>query len=151
MIQITIEGNPIPKARARVVRRGGLSISYDPKEKEKENVQKKMIDESNKEFFGKKGEIDHKPSNLAMAEFLDVDIEFHMPIPKSFSNSKRIRIKGTFHNKKPDGSNLFKFYEDCANGILFKDDSKIVKASFKKVYSENPKTIITVKELKNCL
>jgi hypothetical protein len=48
------------------------------------------------------------------------------------------------HDVKPDLSNLIKFYEDCANGILFHDDKQIVELKSKKKYSLNPRTVITV-------
>lgn len=148
-MQITIPGNPIPKARARTFRVGKKSTTYDPQCKEKRFIQAQMINELNKMFLGKESENLKDAIKIAKADFFRVDMEFHMPIPKSSTKGFKSKMAmGGYHNKKPDITNLAKFYEDCANGILFKDDSQIVECFFKKTYSENPKTVITITELK---
>ncbi len=47
-------------------------------------------------------------------------------------------------NKKPDCSNMLKFYEDAANEVLFPDDCMIVSGDFKKEYDEIPRTEIEI-------
>lgn len=71
-----------------------------------------------------------------------------MPIPKSYSKKARLKSIGEPHQKKPDISNLIKFTEDALNEILWEDDSVIAEIKAKKIYSEEPKTIITVEKLK---
>ena len=70
-----------------------------------------------------------------------------MPIPKSYSKTARLKAVGEPHQKKPDISNLIKFTEDALNEVLWEDDSCISEITAKKVYSEEPKTIITVEKI----
>lgn len=68
-----------------------------------------------------------------------------MPIPKGISNKKR----GEWHElkphvKRPDLDNLVKTVCDALNGIAFEDDSALVQIVASKIYSENPRTEITL-------
>jgi len=81
-------------------------------------------------------------------ESIKVEFEYHMPIPKSYSKKARLKAVGEPHQKKPDISNLIKFTEDALNEILWEDDSVIAEIKAKKIYSEEPKTISTVKKLR---
>jgi len=73
---------------------------------------------------------------------LHLDIVFFMKIPK------RIRTISPFHLFKPDLSNLIKFYEDIATGILYRDDCLISKITASKIYDKNPRTEFTVVTMK---
>jgi len=137
---IVIPGDPIPKARARIFQRKKKSIAYDPQGDKKEYVRNKIKYEL--KIASQRNE------NNISNDFLEVDMEFHMPIPVSTSKTVKEKMKlGSYHNRKPDASNMYKFYEDCANGVLYQDDSQIVKGSFKKIYSENPRTIININSI----
>ena len=48
-------------------------------------------------------------------------VTFIIPMPKSWSDKKKIEMDGTAHQQKPDSSNLIKALEDA----LFTDDSAI--------------------------
>jgi Holliday junction resolvase RusA-like endonuclease len=63
-----------------------------------------------------------------------------MPRPKNKKNAK-------YHVSRPDGDNLLKFWADSANGILFEDDSQIVKFSVLKIYADIPYWQFRVTEL----
>lgn len=88
---------------------------------------------------------------LAQDVAFEVDWYFYMPIPKSFSQVKKNACKWGLieHTSKPDRSNLEKFYEDCANGILWKDDSQITRGKIIKRYcnDDNPRTEIEMKPI----
>ncbi len=150
-MKIVIPGDPIPKARARVFTRNKKSMAYDPQDKQKTNVTNKIIYETNQALMSPDPEIVKEAHNLAKAESFRVDWSFYMPIPKTFSKSKRMALVGEHvpHTCKPDVSNLIKFYEDCGNKIIFRDDSQICKGSFEKVYSENPRTVINITAINN--
>jgi Holliday junction resolvase RusA-like endonuclease len=65
-----------------------------------------------------------------------------------FQTPKRSKTKtGTYYAGRPDADNLLKFYADISNGIIFKDDSQIVRLSAIKVYDETPRTIFTITPL----
>jgi Holliday junction resolvase RusA-like endonuclease len=150
-MQIIIPGPPIAKARHRRKKLGnGMIIDYDPQEAKKKYIKAVIIRIIHQALNSDDRETVKEASNLASGEAFDMDLAFYMPIPKSSSKRKRTALAGDciFHNKKPDFDNLSKFYCDAANGILYHDDSQIVKGSFKKVYSENPRTVITITSLK---
>lgn len=135
-MKITIPGNPIPKARARVTRKG---FAFDPQEKQKKQVCK-ILEQSVREYY-EKNENRKEGYKLAHCKAFEVNWYFHMPIPKSFNLRKKNACKWGFieHISKPDRSNLEKFYEDCANGILWKDDSQITKGNIIKKYCNDDK------------
>jgi Holliday junction resolvase RusA-like endonuclease len=123
-MEVTILGNPIPKARPRVTRNRG---TYNP--------QKKIMDRVRKEIMA---QWEGKPFEGAVR----VNLWFHMPIPKSYSKKKRQLISaGTiYHTKKPDIDNLAKFTLDCMTGIAFIDDSQIIELNAFKLYANDPVT-----------
>jgi Holliday junction resolvase RusA-like endonuclease len=69
-----------------------------------------------------------------------------MPIPKSSSkSSKESMASGLIpHVKKPDVSNLIKFAEDILKEIVIIDDNIVTKIVASKLYSDDPRTEITV-------
>jgi Holliday junction resolvase RusA-like endonuclease len=78
-----------------------------------------------------------------------VDLFFHMPIPKATSKKKReLMIQGILRPiVTPDRINLGKLLEDCLQGIVIGNDSKIVDGRVAKFYSEIPNTLINIREL----
>lgn len=143
-MQLIIEGVPLAKARARIVRRGNFSMAYDPQEKEKQEFTRKLALELYFASSSEDKETQIELFNLSSSNAFSLSIESYMPIPKSLSKKKKKALLGQFHNKKPDGDNIFKFVTDCSNGILYKDDSQIVKGSFVKKYSDNPRVVINI-------
>lgn len=80
---------------------------------------------------------------------LRVDVYFYIPIPKSWSESKkRLAEQGlVLPTVTPDIDNLQKMILDCLKGgIAFNDDKQIVDISAHKRYGE-PKTVIELEEL----
>ena len=140
-LSLTIEGKPIPKARARTVRRGNFIATFDPQEKEKLKFRQKL-----NEGLEKIGRIDFKASDSQLETRYCVNLIFDMEICDSGSNAQRnAKLWGlVFHLGRPDLDNLEKFVLDCANGILFPDDSQIIALSSRKRYAEIPKTIIKI-------
>jgi Holliday junction resolvase RusA-like endonuclease len=86
--------------------------------------------------------------NLIDAPIL-CDLTFYMPIPKSTSKKKREdMISGKIRPAKtPDRTNLCKQLEDILQGIVIKNDSKIVDGRVAKYYSETPHTLIHIEVL----
>lgn len=75
-----------------------------------------------------------------------VHFQFFMPLAASLSKSERNRrLWSGVHLEKPDLDNLVKFYLDVSNEILWQDDRFIFEFSASKVYSDAPRTIITVR------
>lgn len=130
MIQIIIPGTPIPWCPSRS-NRGKF---YNPKDNEKKRT------------------IWHiKSMNLDAQEGpLKLDIAFKMPIPSYYSKKKKESLiwTVTYHTKKPDRTNLLKFYEDCLElaGIIH-NDSFVVAGEAIKIYSPFPSTEINITRL----
>ena len=63
-----------------------------------------------------------------------------MTIADSLSKKKKDALLGQKHHKRPDLSNLIKYLEDAAQGILFADDATITTINARKIYDMNPRT-----------
>lgn len=137
-IKFTIPGQPFGKQRPRVVNRGGFSKAYTPKETVSyENLVKICWSDAAHGF---------KFPDDAM---LNVQIAAYYAIPKSTSKKKRQmmlehRLRPT---KKPDFDNIGKIICDSLNLIAYHDDSSIVEAQVRKLYSENPRVEVTIKSI----
>jgi Holliday junction resolvase RusA-like endonuclease len=125
---ITIAGPCIPKARPRVSIRGNKPFAYDTQESLKNATRLQM-----RSMY----------PNAPIQGPLSVSIECHLPVAKSIPISRANILYWKGHPiSKPDIDNYAKFYLDCANGILWEDDSQITRLALHKRYSEFPKTII---------
>lgn len=120
----TILGIPRPQGRPRFFRKGNFVGTYDPKESRqyKENVSAQLV--------AQKPEIMEGP---VVATLL-----FMLPRPKSLPK------KVINHVKKPDLDNLIKGTFDACKGILWYDDTQVVKLSAIKAYGAQPKVVIEV-------
>ena len=78
---------------------------------------------------------------------VEVSFEFHFPTAKRIPESKKKALHNTPFIHVPDTDNCIKFYLDCANTILFKDDSCVATIHAKKIYGPHPKVVMTVTEL----
>lgn len=129
MIKLDLFGNPVPQKRPRFARRGNFVNCYDDQLKLKEGYRWQL-----------KSQYRNDPLEIPLA----LNLVFYMPIPSSFSGIKKRQMNNGViaHSKKPDLDNLAKFVLDCLNGILFKDDSQICEIRMRKIYSNNPGTLI---------
>jgi len=129
MIVYEIPGDPVALKRHR---HSGKKC-YDPQKKEKETAQ---------------WHIKQAMQGLFVAcNALKLVVEYHMPIPKSYSKRKAKEALRGPHTKKPDLSNLIKFTEDAFNGMVWKDDSIIAEIEARKFYSETPKTVFKIENI----
>jgi len=118
IIKLVLNGKPISKARHR----DSKGRKYDPRAEEKETVRWLMKSKS---------------AGLKLIEGpISVEFEFIFKRPKS---SKR-----EHHTVKPDLDNLEKFYMDCANGIIWRDDCEVIRKSGYKRYGETEMTIMVI-------
>lgn len=130
---VCLDGAPTALKRHRSCISRNRIRTYDSQKELKQRCLKQVLMQIPKGF---------KPFDVPV-EFL---VEFHMPIPASFSARKRKMMIGTPHAKKPDSSNLIKFFEDIFTGVLYTDDRLIVKIKETKINYETPRTIICVRE-----
>jgi len=129
-IRINIPGPPIAKKRPRFARRGKFVTTYNCQDTEEGKVRWTMMSQ----FMGE----DPIPAGTG----IHLICRFFMPIPASASNKQRLLMEGCAipHTKKPDLDNLIKFVKDCANGIIWQDDSQVVSLVASKAYHPQPAT-----------
>ncbi len=77
---------------------------------------------------------------------VEIDYYFGFPIPKSWSKEKRdlAKLGGMAHAVKPDYDNLKKLVNDCIEKIIILDDSQICSGTWKKEYTNKPRTEIFI-------
>lgn len=146
-MKFTLQGTPQSKDRPRFFKTKQGIRSFDPKKGEKQYYQrtlKHLIDQS---ILSEDSDIASEALDLPSAEFYEVSLTFHLPIPKSDSKrQKNAKLEGSIkHTVKPDIDNLEKFCLDLMSGIAFPDDKQVVKLSSEKLYSDNPRTEIEIK------
>ena len=131
MIEITVPGKPIAKARPRFYRRGKYVGTYNGQEMEEGKFMLLV-----REQF--EGELIEGP--------VDLWLKFFMPIPKSTSKKNResMKLQLIRHTKRPDLDNLIKFTKDCLNEVVWKDDSQVCRIEAVKLYGESPRTEIRI-------
>ena len=108
-ISVTIHALPVPKARARVTRRG----IYTPQRSRQ--YEALVADEASLAMFGKD----------TLTGPVEVHVRLYLPMPRSWSQRKRERTHGTMHTVKPDLDNFLKSLFDAMNGKVFKDDNQV--------------------------
>ncbi len=128
-----ITGDPVPLARARFVGQKGAMRVWDS--------QKQLKFVAQMELKNQHGTADQFKGPLLL------DVTFFMEIPRSWSEKRRKAQEGQFHSSKPDASNLLKFIEDIATGIIYHDDALIAHVVVKKIYGAEPKTVMIIKEI----
>ena len=131
-IEIVVAGEPVAKGRPRFSRARG--VAYTPaKTRNYENLVKLAAGQA---MDGREPLIG--PVAVSLAAYL--------PIPQSWSNKKRLKAETgeIAPAKRPDIENLCKSSLDGCNGVVFADDSQVVKLRAEKAYSLRPRLEIRV-------
>lgn len=141
--RIVIPGLPIAWKRPAQKSIGRRHWRFDSQKAEKETVKLHLIHACRKN--GYQGHL------FGSGEAYKVKMSFCLPTNQSdHPSEKNAKLWGLITpNEKPDCDNLTKFYLDCGNGILWSDDKRIVESYSKKIYSENPRTIIEIMPKQN--
>lgn len=135
-VAFTIPGQPIAKGRPKFARRGAHVVAYTPgKTASYENLVKMA---ATTVMAGR------EPSANPIA----LSVELHLQIPASWSNKRRALAEaGTIAaTKKPDADNVLKGIKDGCNGIVWRDDSQVVRIHLSKRYSATPQAVVRVVE-----
>jgi Holliday junction resolvase RusA-like endonuclease len=136
MISFTVYGEPVAQGRPRFTTVGGFVRAYDPA---KSRQYKDYI---------RLAAAEHKPDKPFEGP-LELHVTVCRSIPKSFSRRKaEAAEKGEIRPiTKPDADNYLKSVKDALNGIIWRDDSQIVRVVVEKYYSINPRIEIDVREM----
>ena len=129
-----IVGEPQGKGRPRFSTRGGFVKTYTPEKT------------ASYENFVKLCYLNKYKGQKLDGEII-AEIIAYFSIPKSFSKKKRLEaIEGKIKpTKKPDTDNIAKTILDSLNGIAFEDDKQVVALLVNKLYGEEAKVIVTLK------
>ena len=136
MVTFKVDGVPVPKGRARYVRRGNHISTYTP---EKTRTYETLIKDAARQAMG-----GSEPLETPVSLYLYIRV----PIPASATKKRLQAIADGSEKpiKKPDASNILKSVEDGMNGVVYHDDSQIINIHVTKVFSSEPGVDICVKE-----
>lgn len=130
-VEFTIPGKPMSKGRPRVTRYG----TYTPKETTNYETLVKWTYQTlpERRFF--EGQI-------------MVHIAAYFPIPQRTSKKMRKQMLSydVCYAHKPDCDNIAKIILDALNGIAYKDDGQVVSLTVDKLYSDEPRVVVTLSE-----
>ena len=125
MESLIFDIDPVAKGRPRA----GKGRVYTPKKTRDFERELKAL-----------AKIQYKSKPLTGA--LELVLVFEIERPKSVSVKKRL-----YPTVKPDCSNLAKATEDALNGVLFEDDSQVVKLIISKKYSNKGRILVMASEV----
>jgi Holliday junction resolvase RusA-like endonuclease len=137
IINLEIPGNPKALKRHRHTNKDGVHRNYDPSADDKRT----FLDLA----FEKRPD---KPLDCPIR----LEVTFIFDRPKShFGTGKNKDVLKpnaiNYHIVTPDIDNLCKFIFDSFNGVFWRDDSLICTLLSEKVYSNNPRTIISIQTI----
>jgi Holliday junction resolvase RusA-like endonuclease len=129
-VSFEVKGDPVPKARARTVRKGGRTWSFTPKKVAE--WERRLREEAQKHF--------PEP----MEGPVSLTIGFYLSRPRS-------RRLENYCQTTPDLDNLEKAVLDGLNGVAYVDDRYVVVKSAAKLYvrGDDPKVQVVVTSLSN--
>ena len=126
VISFTVYGNPVPKARARTVRlKNGMTTTFTPgKTADWESMIRLQT-------------LEHKPDKL-------IDQAVHLKAAFVLQKPKSVPKKRQYPETKPDLDNLLKSLTDAMEGIIYTNDSRIVRKVVSKEYGDPPRVEVEV-------
>ena len=132
-----VPGQPKGKERPRWTMVSNTSIVYTPRNtRDYEETIRTYYKINNFKSFKKE-------------EALEVSAIAYYQTPKNTKKShKLLMLKGKMlPTKKPDIDNIMKVVLDALNGVAYYDDSQVCKVNFMKMYSEEPKLKILIRNV----
>ncbi len=127
-VVFTVEGPPQGKGRPRFRRAGNFVTTYtDQKTKSYEATIKAWAQRAISPGSPLEGPVS-----------VDLYIRCSIPVSTSKKRTEACLQNAELPTKKPDIDNIIKAYLDAMNGIIYKDDTQVVRVSAKKVYSLVP-------------
>jgi Holliday junction resolvase RusA-like endonuclease len=138
-VTITIRGKAIGKGRPRIGKNktSGHAIAFTPPPtREREKTVASLAADA----------MGDRPPIAGPVEMVLVAV---LSVPKSWPKRRQAAaLAGTERPaKKPDLDNIAKLVWDGLNGVVYGDDSQIVRLTAEKVYGPAPMTVVTVREL----
>lgn len=135
--EFVVLGQPVGKGRPKFSNMGNFVRAYTPdKTTNYENLVKIAF------------QCNENCKHLGDAP-LGVKIVAFFQTPKSLSKKKQAMAESGELRPctKPDVDNIVKIVLDALNGIAYDDDRQVVKLSFNKFYSTEPRVVIEIEQL----
>jgi Holliday junction resolvase RusA-like endonuclease len=131
-IAFTIPGNPVPKGRPRFTRQGR---TYTPAKTKTYEEQVAVLAKA----------ACPEPFKTPVA----VLVTAVFPVPLTYPKKRREACLNGLerHTKRPDLDNIVKAVTDGMNGVVYGDDSQIVRLVANKVYGTDAMVEVTVQEV----
>lgn len=136
-VKFTILGEPMGKERPRFRRVGNYVQTYTPTKTK--NYETKVRDS----YYRDNMNVRH------LTGAIEAEIYGVFPIPVSTSKKLRAKMESGEepYTKKVDADNLAKIVLDALNGVAYEDDKQITKLTVTKVYGNDPRVEVTLREL----
>ena len=138
-IYFIVPGPVVGKGRPRFSTRGGFAKAYTPKRTSdyEKRVQAAYLEE-----------VPFQPMRWGNKEPLEMVVNAYFEIPKSASRkAKDDMLLHGYPCKKADADNILKVIADSLNGVCYQDDCQIVRATVNKIWSEEPKAEVIIREV----
>ena len=126
MIELIVDGKPIPKGRPRFSKWG----AYTPKTTAQ---YEKLV--SDTFALSKQGKL---------SGGLKMELRVYMPIPKVLSKKLSAEMEGTYHTGQKDLDNIIKAVSDALNSLAYDDDGQICIIEASKKWSVDPRVEIKI-------
>ena len=83
--------------------------------------------------------------------FITLDVKAYMPILSTFRKAEKeaARNNEIKPTSKPDADNILKAILDALNELAYDDDRYIYKVNIERIYSDNPRTEVTISDETN--
>ena len=120
-INFTYSGAPMPKARPRFAN----GHAYTPKTTR--GYEEAITAAALEAMSG---------SQMAEGCWVEVELEFYVPIPRSWSRMRKKCMAGKYHTQKPDLDNYVKAVLDACQGVIYKDDALVSRVDADKAWAE---------------
>lgn len=159
-ISFIVPGNPQGKARPRVCRINGKSITYTPKKTvEYEKLIRTSAVAEIKNFEQRREpcyDAIRASYNAVSGVKFEKNVPLEMNILALFSLPKTASkkfVNAALNNevypaKKPDCDNIIKVICDALNGLAYHDDSQVCRVYFEKTYAPIPCVKVEIKAIK---
>lgn len=133
-ILFIVPGTPVPKGRPRFTRQGRTYTPAKTKSYEEQIA-----------ILGKEAMDGLEPLKTPVA----VCVTVFFAIPASYSKNRREACLSGLekHTKRPDLDNIVKTITDGMNGVVYEDDSQIVRIVAKKDYCHEAMVEVMVQEM----
>ena len=132
-LTIKVEGDPIPKGRPRLGRRGNI-ITPERTRRHERALSAAAIDA----VIAEDWELPEKHEPIAL------EAQFCFKMPKSWSKGKRDQMRGCPCCKTPDLDNLVKVCDAFNRTGIWHDDAQVCSISAEKIWGDEGFSIFTV-------